>query len=128
MVLRQNVTALCSWNATEFIYVPTPDLASALALYRDELGFNELWREGELTVGLAVPGSETAIMLDAAAEPGAGPGPIFAVERVDDWIAGRAEALDVFMAPFDIPGGRLMGIRDPAGNHVYVMDQSTAEQ
>jgi len=28
------------------------------------------------------------------------------------------------MPPFDIPGGRLMGLRDAAGNHVYVMDQS----
>ena len=31
------------------------------------------------------------------------------------------------MPPSDIPGGRLMCFRDPAGNHVYVMDQSTAE-
>lgn len=111
----------------EFIYMPTPDLPSALALYRDGMGFDELWREGELTVGLAVPGSETAIMLDAAAEPGAGPGPIFGVERVDEWLAARAEVLDVFMPPSDIPGGRLMGFRDPAGNHVYVLDQSTTE-
>jgi len=110
----------------EFIYLPTPDLASALALYRDKLGFDELWREGELTVGLAIPGSETAIMVDAAAEPGAGPGPIFGVDHVDDWLAGK-DGLDVFMPPSDIPGGRLMGFRDTTGNHVYVMDQSTAE-
>lgn len=111
----------------EFIYLPTRDLPGALALYRDALGFDELWREGELTVGLEIPGSETALMLDGAAEPGAGPGPIFGVERVDAWLADRPDALDVFMAPFDIPGGRLMGFRDAAGNHVYVMDQSAAE-
>lgn len=111
----------------DFIYLPTQDLPGALALYRDALGFDELWREGELTVGLAVPGSETALMVDAAAAPGSGPGPIFGVERVDEWLAGQGKALDVFMPPFDIPGGRLMGFRDPAGNHVYVMDQSTAD-
>jgi hypothetical protein len=117
---------LCTMRL-EFIYLPTTDLSAALALYRDGLGFDELWREGELTVGLGIPGTETAIMVDAAAAPGSGPGPIFGVDRVDDWLAERAAPLDVFMPPSDIPGGRLMGFRDPAGNHVYVIDQSTAE-
>jgi catechol 2,3-dioxygenase-like lactoylglutathione lyase family enzyme len=111
----------------EFIYLPTNDLPSALALYRDRLGFDEVWREGELTVGLRIDGTDTALMVDAAAVPGAPPGPIFGVDRVDDWLADREEALDVFMPPADIPGGRLMGFRDPAGNHLYVLDQSTAE-
>lgn len=31
------------------------------------------------------------------------------------------------MPPSDIAGGRLMGFRDPAGNHVYVLDESTAD-
>lgn len=110
----------------DFIYLPTQDLPAALALYRDAMGFDEVWREGELTVGLAIPGSETALMIDAAAEPGAGPGPIFGVDSVDEWLAGM-DGLDVFMPPSDIPGGRLMGFRDPAGNHVYVLDQSTTD-
>ena len=112
----------------EFIYLPTQDLPSALALYRDAMGFDELWREGELTVALAVPGSETALMIDAAAEPGSGPGPMFGVEHVDEWFAGKEETLDVLMPPSDIPGGRLMAFRDPAGNHVYVLDQSTTDE
>ena len=111
----------------EFIYLPVSDLHGALALYRDQLGFDELWREGESTVGLAVPGSETALMVDAEPVPGAGPGPIFGVDRVDEWLAGREEQLDVTIPPFDIPGGRLMGFRDAAGNHVYVLDQSAAQ-
>jgi catechol 2,3-dioxygenase-like lactoylglutathione lyase family enzyme len=115
---------LCSMRL-EFVYLPAQDLAGALAFYRDGLGFDELWREGEHTVGLAIPGSETVLMVDAAAAPDWGPGPIFGVERVDEWLDGRE--LDVFLPPFDIPGGRLMGFRDPGGNRVYVMDQSTAE-
>jgi catechol 2,3-dioxygenase-like lactoylglutathione lyase family enzyme len=110
----------------QFIYLPTPDLDGALALYRDGLGFDEVWREGELTVGLAIPGSETAIMVDAAPAPGSGPGPVFGVDRLDEWLAGREDALDVIMPPSDIPGGRIMAFRDGGGNHVYVMDQSTA--
>ena len=73
----------------EFVYLPVPDLQPALDLYRDRLGFDELWREGELTVGLGIPGTETAIMVDAAAAPGAGPGPVFGVDRVDAWLDGR---------------------------------------
>jgi catechol 2,3-dioxygenase-like lactoylglutathione lyase family enzyme len=110
----------------EFVYLPVPDLQPALALYRDALGFDELWREGELTVGLAIPGTETAIMVDAAAAPGAGPGPILGVDSVDEWLEGRDGQLDLVMPPADIPGGRLLGFRDPGGNHVYVMDQSAA--
>jgi predicted enzyme related to lactoylglutathione lyase len=106
----------------EFVYLPVPDLQPALALYRDQLGFDELWREGELTVGLGIPGSETAIMLDAAAVPDSGPGPVFAVESVEAWLDGRV--LDVVMPPMEIPGGRIMSFRDGGGNHVYVMDQS----
>ena len=43
---------------------------------------------------------------------------------MDEWLVDRD--LDVFMPPMDIPGGRMMGFRDPGGNHVYVMDQSAA--
>jgi catechol 2,3-dioxygenase-like lactoylglutathione lyase family enzyme len=109
----------------DFVYLPVQDLAAALALYRDKLGFDEVWREGEHTVGLAIPGSETALMVDAAAAPGSGPGPIFGVESVDQWLDGRD--LDILLPPADIPGGRMMSFRDQAGNQVYVLDQSTAE-
>ena len=108
----------------EFIYVPVSDLDAALALYRDELGFDELWREGESTVGLAIEGTTTALMVDAAPAPGSASGPVFSVESVDDWLAGRE--LDLVLEPFDIPGGRIASFRDATGNQVYVMDQSTA--
>ena len=106
----------------EFVYLPVPDLAAALALYRDQLGFDELWREGELTVGLGIPGTETALMIDAAAAPGSGPGPVFGVDSVEAWLDGRE--LDVAMPPTEIPGGRIMAFRDGGGNQVYVLDQA----
>ena len=37
------------------IYLPVRDLKAALAFSRDGLGFEEAWREGELTAGLTVP-------------------------------------------------------------------------
>jgi catechol 2,3-dioxygenase-like lactoylglutathione lyase family enzyme len=106
----------------EFVYLPVPDLQAALALYRDQLGFDELWREGDETVGLAIPGTDTALMVDGAAVPGSGPGPVFGVESVGAWLDGRD--LDVAMPPMEIPGGRIMSFRDGGGNQVYVMDQS----
>src|SRR5690606_39101611 len=33
-----------------YIYVSVPDLKEALVFYRDELGLDEAWREGESTV------------------------------------------------------------------------------
>src|SRR5262245_24518378 len=59
-----------------FIYLPTRDLDASLHLFRDVLGHDELWREGDDTVGLGVPGSDVALMLDRT--PGTehgGPGP-----------------------------------------------------
>jgi catechol 2,3-dioxygenase-like lactoylglutathione lyase family enzyme len=106
-----------------FVYLPTQDLDAALALYRDGLGFDELWREGDHTVGLAVPGTDVALMIDAAAPPGWGPGPIFGVDRVTEFRAAH-DGLEVLTEPEEIPGGMLMALRDPGGNSVYVMDQS----
>ena len=109
----------------EFMYLPTQDLNASLALYRDALGFDELWREGEQTVGLAVPGSDVSLMVDAAAQPGWGPGPIFITDDVKAFHAQHEGQYELAMPPFEIPGGFMSGFRDPAGNPIYVMDQST---
>jgi predicted enzyme related to lactoylglutathione lyase len=108
----------------EFIYLPTQDLDGALALYRDTLGFDELWREGELTVGLAT-GTDVTLMVDAAAEPGFGPGPIFITDDVKAFHAKHDGAYELTMPPVEIPGGFLSAFKDPGGNDIYVMDQST---
>ena len=67
----------------EFWYAPVTDLSAALALYRDTLGWEEAWREGELTASLALPGTEVQLMLDA--HNAYVPGPIFIVDRVADF-------------------------------------------
>jgi predicted enzyme related to lactoylglutathione lyase len=108
----------------EFMYLPTQDLGATLALYRDTLGFDELWREGELTVGLAT-GTDVALMIDGAAAPGFGPGPIFITDDVKAFHAAHDGAYELVAPPFEIPGGFLSCFKDPGGNLVYVMDQST---
>ncbi len=110
----------------EFLYAPTSDLSAALALYRDELGWEEAWREGETTVSLKMPGTDVQLMLDAT--EGGGPfGPVFVHDDVKRFFAERPAALSASSEPDEIPGGFLATFEDPSGNVIYVMDQSTEE-
>jgi predicted enzyme related to lactoylglutathione lyase len=108
----------------EFLFVPTSDLSGSLALYRDSLGFTELWREGDATVALTLPGTDVQLMLDAN-DPSAPVGPLFVVDSVDAFHSSRAESLTVLDGPSEIPGGFLATYQDPGGATIYVMDQST---
>jgi catechol 2,3-dioxygenase-like lactoylglutathione lyase family enzyme len=111
----------------EFLYVPTRDLRAALTLYRDGLGWQEAWREGESTVSLALPGTEVQLMLDAT-DPDGAFGPIFVVDSVHEFHTGRPSELRIRMEPEAIPGGFLATFEDQSGNTIYVMDQSEAAQ
>jgi catechol 2,3-dioxygenase-like lactoylglutathione lyase family enzyme len=108
----------------EFLFVPTSDLKASLALYRDSLGFTEIWREGDATVALALPGTEVKLMLDAH-DPDAPVGPVFVVDSAMAFHAARPETLAVVEAPSEIPGGFLAIYQDPGGATIHVMDQST---
>lgn len=108
----------------EFIYAPTSDLPAALGLYRDGLGWQEAWREGESTVSLALPGTEVQLMLDTAGGPDAAFGPIFVVDNVKDFHKARPSQLQASTEPEAIPGGFMATYADPSGNTIYVMDQS----
>ncbi len=108
----------------EFLNTPTRDLQASLALYRDELGWEEAWREGDSVVCLKVPGSDVQLML--VAEDGAESpfGPIFVLDDVKRFHAQRPRGLRVTSEPQEIPGGYLATFEDPSGNTIYVMDQS----
>lgn len=109
----------------EFLYMPTRDLRAALALYRDGLGWQEAWREGESTVSLKLPGTEVQLMLDAT-DPDAAVGPIFVVDSVHDFHTGRPSELRISAEPEAIPGGFMATFQDQSGNTIYVLDQSEA--
>lgn len=108
----------------EFLFIPTSDLNASLALYRDGLGFTEMWREGDATVALALPGTEVQLMLDAN-DPAAPLGPLFVVDSVVAFHGNRPETLGVIAEPSEIPGGFMATYHDPGGATIYVMDQST---
>lgn len=107
----------------EFLYTPVKDLKAALALYRDALGWEEVWREGDSTVSLKLPGTDVQLMLDEI-ESAAGVGPIFVVESVESFHADRPSELGVRDEPQEIPGGSLATYEDASGNPIYVMDQA----
>jgi catechol 2,3-dioxygenase-like lactoylglutathione lyase family enzyme len=112
----------------EFLYTPTRDLQAALALYRDELGWEEVWREGDSTVSLKLPGTDVQLMLVVEGpDGGSAVGPIFVLDDVKRFFAERPAALRANGEPEEIPGGFLATFQDPSGNTIYVMDQSTEE-
>jgi catechol 2,3-dioxygenase-like lactoylglutathione lyase family enzyme len=108
----------------EFLYIPTTDLQESLALYRDGLGWEEAWREGEGTVSLRLPGTDVQVMLDLVEDGDGRPGPMFVVESVARFSAERPATLRTHAEPSEIPGGFMATYEDPAGNRIYVLDQS----
>ncbi|MCT2587349.1 VOC family protein [Actinophytocola gossypii] len=111
-----------------FLYQPVDDLAAAVAFYRDVLGLDESWREGDTTAAFALPGTEVELMLDVP--PGDGPewkaGGFYAVDSVDTFMAEHPD-LKWVGEVLDLPGGRGAAFLDPAGNTIHLLDV-TAEQ
>jgi catechol 2,3-dioxygenase-like lactoylglutathione lyase family enzyme len=108
----------------EFLYTPTSDLEASLAFYRDALGFTEVWREGDATVALSLPGTDLQLMLDSS-DPEAPLGPLFVVESVKAFHETRPDTLGLIEDVSEIPGGFMATYQDPGGATIYVMDQST---
>ncbi len=102
-----------------YLLVPVPDLAAALPFYRDTLGLDEAWREGEDTVAFYLPDRKAQIMVVANGDPA---GPMYKVADVAAFFADRPE-VEIAVPPQEIPGGSVAGFRDPAGNLAYVFDQ-----
>ncbi|SFS01794.1 hypothetical protein SAMN04487783_0590 [Agrococcus baldri] len=108
----------------EILYVPTTDLEATLGVYRDGLGYTELWREGASTVALTKDGSELQIMIDE--DPDAETGPMFVVDSVVAFHEALPAGLTVVDEPAQIPGGWLASYREPGGSVLYAIDQATA--
>jgi catechol 2,3-dioxygenase-like lactoylglutathione lyase family enzyme len=105
-----------------FIYIPTDDLAGTVRFYRDDLGLDEAWREGDDTVAFALPDSDVQLMVSTA--PGEH-GPMYLVPSVAEWMLAHPD-LEVVLPLEQIPGGATVGFRDPAGNAFHVFDQAGA--
>ena len=109
-----------------FLYHPVDDLPKAIAFYRDQLGLDEAWREGDDTVAFKLPDSDIEVMLDRINPTSAAAyerGGFFMVDDLGAWIDTHPEVTWV-AAPFDIPAT----MHDPSGNAIHLFDQASAEQ
>jgi catechol 2,3-dioxygenase-like lactoylglutathione lyase family enzyme len=110
-----------------FIYQPADDLETAEAFYRDELGFEEAWREGPSTMAFKVPGTEVQMLLDVdPSDPGSGP--FFVVESVAEFYESNRARLQFLEPPKAIPPGMFARFTDPSGNVIRIMDDTTSRE
>ena len=113
---------------TNFIIMPVHNIKSALAFYRDRLGLIEAWREGERTVSFQLPNTDVQLLISLVEEGSpltAGPG--FTISSADAFYATNQGKLDFLSAPVDIPPGRLVIAKDPAGNTLQFLSVRRSE-
>lgn len=104
-----------------FLYHPVKNLKESLTFYRETLGFEEAWREGEHTVALNLPNTDVRLLIeDEELELSAGG--IFLVESVDTFYRENKDKLEFVKEPVDIPPGRYAIYKDISGNHLRIID------
>jgi catechol 2,3-dioxygenase-like lactoylglutathione lyase family enzyme len=107
------------------VYVPVRDLKSALAFYRDQLGLEEAWREGDGTVAFKLPDTSVELMIDLVEGDSTDTtGPFFVIPSVDRFYEENQHQLEFSRKPSDIPPGRWATVKDPSGNLLYFADFS----
>lgn len=107
-----------------YFYLPVSDLKAARTFYRDQLGLDETWREGETTCAFALPGTTIQLMLNQATpdDPDRA-GMVFTIPSVDSFYQAQQATLNFTEEPRDIPGnGRWVGAKDAAGHSLYFAD------
>ena len=105
-----------------FVYQPVEDVEGAAAFYRDELGFEEAWRDGGITVAFWLPGRPAQVMCSTTEQP---PGPMYLVDDLDAWVRDHPD-VPVTVERYAIPGGAVAGFGAPGGSTFYVFDQPDA--
>ena len=103
-----------------YLYLPVDDLAAAESFYRDRLGLEEAWREGDSTIAFWSPDRAVQLMVDTDDYPA---GSMYEVDDLTAWQAANS-AVPVRVPRYEIPGGSVAGYQDPAGNVFYVFDQA----
>ncbi len=106
-----------------FLYHPVKNLNDSLSFYKDRLGFEEAWREGDNTAALTIPDSDVQLMIEVDKD-NLVPGGVFLVDSVDSFYADHKNKLEFIKGPVDIPPGRFAIYRDISGNLFRIIDLS----
>lgn len=104
-----------------FLYHPVENLKDALTFYRETLGFEEAWREGEHTVAFQLPDSDIQLMIETD-EQHLSAGGMFIVDSVDEFFNDKKGSLEFIKGPKDIPPGRYAICKDNSGNLLRIID------
>ncbi|MEI4770869.1 VOC family protein [Psychrobacillus sp. FJAT-51614] len=104
-----------------FLYHPVKDLKESITFYREILGFEEAWREGDKTVAFNLPDSEIKLMIEDD-EQELSAGGIFLVDSVDEFYKSKKDTLVFLKEPVDIPPGRYAIYKDESGNPLRIID------
>ncbi|MGG3626619.1 VOC family protein [Bacillus gobiensis] len=107
-----------------FLCHPTQNLKQSLSFYRDVLGFEEAWREGDHTVALKLEKNEEVQLMIEDDEGGISSGGVFVIESVDNFYEENHSKLNFVKEPCDIPPGRYAIFNDLDGNPFRVIDMS----
>jgi catechol 2,3-dioxygenase-like lactoylglutathione lyase family enzyme len=100
-----------------FLYHPVKDLKAALAFYRDVLGWDEAWREGDATIAMSIPDSDVQVMLDASDDAAsAAASGFYEVDDVDAFYESHRNDVEFVEPPHDLPPIRYASFTDPSGN------------
>jgi catechol 2,3-dioxygenase-like lactoylglutathione lyase family enzyme len=110
-----------------YVHQPVKNLKAALAFYRDTLGLEEAWREGDFVAALKLPGTEVQLLLDQDPNEEAA-GPTFAIESVDAFYREHKGKVHFLFEPRDIPPGRYSAFKDDSGNIVRLIDASREQR
>jgi predicted enzyme related to lactoylglutathione lyase len=107
-----------------FIYLPVADMAAARTFYRDQLGLQEAWRQGDASCAFGLPGTDVQLMLTATSvSPQTRAGMVFHVADVESFYQENQGQIDFQGQPYPIPGvGRWVGALDASGNGIYFAD------
>lgn len=109
------------FQKVDCLQIPVPSFHEGLALYRDALGHELIWRSGT-SVGLRMPGTDAEIVLQTERRE----------LEVNLLVASADIAAEQFVEaggkilvpPFDIQIGRCVVVRDPWGNRLVLLDIS----
>lgn len=106
----------------EMFWVRASDPRETVRFYRDVLGWDEAWREGDLAMAFRMPGSDVQLLVDFAEESRCTPGPYLRVDSVDSFYQANRDRLNFIVTPTDIPPGRYAAFADPTGNTLHIYD------
>ena len=109
------------FRKVDCLSLPVPDLEAGLALYRDQLGQELIWRSDD-AAGLRLPDGESELVIHTDGRP---PETDLTVESVPVAVERFVEAGGrVIREPFDIAIGLSAVVRDPWGNTLVLLDTS----